>query len=241
MMRLLRCGCALGLLALMSQGCASVSSPRSFEFFVEATPENQPWFGKIQDWRERNNADPNSSVGLAPQVLSGELAELNPPPPLWPQINQFSREHQLELARSISAWSQHWAFRHYKKDVDESVDNDHWPTFSELLEKDGDDCDGLSLLNYEMLLLFGFNRDEVYRALVRRDSDGVNHMVVLWFKSETDPWVIDITRAASPTMEPISKMRGWQPVAMFNRDGLYNIIEIKPDTKPKAKAIVHHD
>ena len=70
-------------------------------------------------------------------------------------------------------------------------------------------------------------------------------MIVLWFQSETDPWVIDITRATSATMEPISKMRGWQPVAMFNRNGLYNVIETKTDTtantKPKTKEVVYHD
>lgn len=235
------CAFVVGLVTLMTQGCAAISSPRDFEFFVEATPQNQPWFPKIQDWIERSNADPNSPVGMPPQTLAGELAELNPPPPLWPQINQFSREHQLELARRINAWSQHWAFRHYKKDIDESVDNDHWPTFSELLEKDGDDCDGLSLLSYELLLLFGFDRDQVYRAVVRRDSDGVNHMVVLWFQSESDPWVIDITRATSSTMAPISKMKGWQPIAMFNRNGIYNVVEISSMAKSKTKAVVYHD
>ncbi len=158
--RSLLCVGALALVALTSQGCASIAPPRSFEFFVEATPENQPWYDKIQDWRARSNADPNSPVGLPATVLSGELAELDPTPPLWPRLNQFHREHQLELVRKISAWSQHWAFRHYIKDTDESVENDPWPTFSELLEQDGDDCDGLSLLNYEMLLLFGFDRDK---------------------------------------------------------------------------------
>ncbi|MBW2714022.1 MAG: hypothetical protein JRC77_09760 [Deltaproteobacteria bacterium] len=211
----------------MSQGCASIAPARSFEFFVEATPENQPWYDKIQDWRERSNADPNSPVGLPATVLSGELTELDPIPPLWPRFNQFHREYQLELVRRINAWSQHWAFRHYIKDIDESVENDPWPTFSELLEQDGDDCDGLSLLNYELLLLFGFDRNKVYRAVVQRNSDGVNHMIVLWFQSENDPWVIDITRSTSGTVEPISKMHGWQPVAMFNREGIYNINETK--------------
>jgi hypothetical protein len=218
----------IGGCALVSQGCAVLQSPRSFEFDVEATRQNQPWYSKIQDWQGRNDPVPKPTVRMSASSLTSTLSELDIPAWLWPNIDKFSNKDQLAQARRIDHWSKHWAIRHYIKDADESVENDPWPIFSELMENGGDDCDGVSLLSFEMLLMLGFNRDEVYRAIVQNDSDGVNHMVVLWFNTKDDPWVLDAARAASPKMKPLSDLKGWNPVAMFNRDHIYNIVEIKP-------------
>ena len=39
----------------------------------------------------------------------------------------------------------------------------------------------------------GFDKAEVYRAIVYRKSDQQHHMVTLWFEDPDDPWVIDPT------------------------------------------------
>ena len=78
------------------------------------------------------------------------------------------------------------------------------------------DCDGLDLIAYRLLLEFGFRRDRVYRAIVKRARDGGNHMVTLWFEDPEDPWILDATGAMTFRMRRFSEIEGWRPRKVFN-------------------------
>ena len=80
----------------------------------------------------------------------------------------------------------------------------------------GDDCDGLDLIVYGLLLDFGFDPDRVYRTIVKRDRDRGNHMITLWFEDPHDPWVLDATGAMTFTMLRFSETEGWTPIKVFN-------------------------
>jgi len=119
-----------------------------------------------------------------------------------------------------------WLTMHYKPDADTTLAGDHWPTLREFFETNGDDCDGLDLIAYGLLRESGFRESEIYRLIVRRDYDGANHMVSVWFEDPADPWVIDATGAMSREMLRYSQMpEGWTPRMMFNENETYNVLE----------------
>jgi hypothetical protein len=195
--------------------------------FVAVEPESQPWYDKVRAWQERSHRDPHS-LPEYPLISPDEPLPVTPAkeaPPLRVQLDRFAAQEQRDLARRINRWSQRSAFWHYEKDEDDTPASDIWPTFGELLENNGDDCDGLDLMAYQLLLRFGFDGQVVYRAVFRRNRDGANHMVTLWFESKEDPWVLDSTRAASSEMVRMSTIRGWTPVVMFNQDHVFDFAE----------------
>ena len=218
-----------GLLGLVVGLACSTLAPPPFEFFVDAKAENQPRLEKIHRWQLRSNANAQAVPGFPLARVDDHSAgsDMLEEDTLRTKMTEFRGEQQRRLARRINEWSQVAARRHYKKEEDETAENDHWPTFGELLENDGDDCDGLDLLSYRLLLDFGFDSDHVYRAVFRRNSKGTNHMVTLWFESETDPWVLDATRAATPEMKKISEVTGWTPTVMFNENRVYNVVDLR--------------
>ena len=133
------------------------------------------------------------------------------------KMGAFHVEQRHALARKINVWAKGEARTHYRFDRDpRNPALDHWPTFLELLDRNGDDCDGLDLIAFEMLREFGFQRGEIYRAVVKRNSDGRNHMVTLWFEDREDPWVIDVTGAMSGLMRKFSQLPGWTPTVVFD-------------------------
>jgi hypothetical protein len=72
----------------------------------------------------------------------------------------------------------------------------------------------------------GFGADETYRLVVRRESDGANHIVTLWFEDREDPWVIDTTGAMTLEMRRFSDLPpGWLPRMMFNENEMYDVVE----------------
>jgi len=82
---------------------------------------------------------------------------------------------------------------------------------------------------YGLLRESGFREGEVYRLIVRRDSDGANHMVSVWFEDPQDPWVIDATGAMSREMLRYSQMpAGWTPRMMFDETTMYNVVPREP-------------
>ena len=102
--------------------------------------------------------------------------------------------------------------------------DDHWPTVADLLETNGDDCDGLDLIAYQLLIEFGFDRRELYRAIVRSDKGTGNHMITLWFEGGTrDPWVFDATGAVTTEMVRFSQVFGWYPIKVFNEHTQYTV------------------
>jgi predicted transglutaminase-like cysteine proteinase len=151
---------------------------------------------------------PASDRSLRGAMQSGKLLEA---------MGAYRDEKRVELAKQVTDWSQRIARRYYKFDPGRDDPAwDYWPTVGELLGNNGDDCDGLDLIAYQMLREFGFPMSKVYRGIVRRDRDGANHMVTLWFEDPRDPWVLDATGAVTFSMRRFSELEGWTPTKVFN-------------------------
>ena len=97
--------------------------------------------------------------------------------------NEFLAERKRQVARELATWIQEQARNHYIPDGPV----DHWATFEETMQNNGDDCDGLELLPFHFLRELGFREDEVFRAIVVHPSDGMHHMVTLWFETPNVP------------------------------------------------------
>ncbi|MFP6578274.1 MAG: hypothetical protein VCC02_00595 [Myxococcota bacterium] len=217
----LRLGFAL--LCIAAVGCASISPPASaprFEFFATPEPASDLWFAKVAEWQARASAD--TRAGTPPTLgPDSEGARATPEAAersglLRIKMGNFASDEKRKLARKVNAWSQREARRHYRIEDDRNPALDHWPTFDELIARNGDDCDGLDLIAYRLLLEFGFRRDRVYRAIVKRARDGGNHMVTLWFEDPEDPWILDATGAMTFRMRRFSEIEGWRPRKVFN-------------------------
>jgi hypothetical protein len=160
---------------------------------------------------------PKSDRSLRAGMQSGKLLEA---------MGAYRDEQRVELAKKVADWSQHMARRYYKWDPGKDDPTwDHWPTVGELLSTNGDDCDGLDLIAYQMLREFGFPADRVYRGIIRRDRDQANHMVTLWFEDPKDPWVLDATGAVTFAMRRFSELEGWTPTKIFNERGQFLAVE----------------
>lgn len=223
---------------VLSFGCATTNSTDqpSYDFFAKPGGNDDIWFKKVAEWQVRarhGNATANASTGIGP---GSEGAQMTPEQVkrsglLRIKMAGFAAEEKRALARKINAFSQLQARRHYKIENDRNPAEDHWPTFQELLARNGDDCDGLDMITYEMLLDFGFPRDRVYRAIVRRGRDRGNHMVTLWFEDGNDPWILDATGAMTFSMRRFSETEGWVPRKVFNENEQFGIAELPVDGK----------
>lgn len=218
----------LALLACSALACATAPSEPRFEFFRPPKADD-PFYPKITDWQRRQR--------LEPPVVENATAvdELTLDPQEYPfgllrlKFERLLNRHKRRIAREFTEWSQRQARMHYKPDADTTLAEDHWPTLREFFEANGDDCDGLDLIAYGLLRESGFREDEIYRLIVRRDSDGANHMVSVWFEDARDPWVIDATGAMSRKMLRYSQMpAGWTPRMMFNETTMYNVVVSEP-------------
>ena len=219
----LACGALSAALIALTVGCASTSAPTSrtsprFDFFRAAVPNDDvadPWYPKVVEWQGRMQAEgarlPATDRSLRSAEVSGKLMY---------SMSAFRDEQRRELARRSIDWAQHIARKFYKWDA-KGPEWDHWPTVGELLGKNGDDCDGLDLVAYQMLREFGFPKDSVFRAILTRDRDKANHMVTLWFEDPKDPWVLDATGAATFEMRRFSELAGWTPIKVFNERTQY--------------------
>jgi predicted transglutaminase-like cysteine proteinase len=208
------------LLACLSLGggCQSSLGPPSslYQYFAAPSP-GDAWSIKIRGWQERERVsapDPNAASQLDPTRL-GDLRA---------KYDEFREERRRELARNVAKWIQDQARDHYIADGPV----DHWATFEETFQRNGDDCDGLELLVFHFLRDLGFPEDQVFRAIVVRRTDGQHHMVTLWFEDPKDPWVIDPTGAMTTGMPRMSEMPDWVPLKIFSdvadwsvRDGRY--------------------
>ncbi len=215
----------LAITALTSFSCATSFGDRSsYVFFGEMDPESDVWQEKVEAWQNQSRIDRTASPGHLLLESDAPLPE-GKEIPLSMKIAEFASDEQRVIAKRINTWSQRQAFWHYKPEDNKDFDGDHWPTYRELLEKNGDDCDGLDLMSYELLGSFGFDPNTVFRAIVRRDSDRANHMVTLWFEKPDDPWVLDATRAMVRDMTLFSEIKGWTPTVMFNQTQQFSVFE----------------
>jgi hypothetical protein len=217
----------LALLAA-SFAVACAGPPRigkTFDFFAPARADD-PFYPKIADWQRRQRADRLTGVLPAPAPAAGDDAGSHPFGLLRVKFDQFLKRHKRALAREFTVWSQRQARLHYSPDPETTLAGDHWPTVEELFETNGDDCDGVDLIAYALLREAGFRADETYRLVVRRERDGANHMVTLWFEDPEDPWVIDATGAMTVEMRRFSDLPpGWSPRVMFNENEAYDVLE----------------
>ncbi len=211
----------------------------SFAYFAKPA-DTDPWSPKIAGWQSRERANGHIDFGESPAEVSGSAvappaaadeeaapgvvgetsadeASIAEPTALRDKYVSFRRERRRNMARDVAFWIQDEARRHYVPDGP----IDHWATLEETLERDGDDCDGLELLTYHFLLDLGFQKAEIYRAVVVRPSDGQHHMVTLWFEDPDDPWVIDPTGAMVLGMPRMSEVPGWVPLKVFSETEEY--------------------
>ena len=208
-------------------GCASAPKPPSYSFFEPANRLAGPWFVQIEEWQRRMLAEADSPLLAADFTRvenSGDRTDEDEEK-LVERIGDFAVDERRELAEKI-AFLALWEGRtHYRLDEDPSLAGDHWPTYTELAERNGDDCDGLDLIAYRLLGEFGFPREQLFRAVMRRDIDRRNHMVTLWFEDAKDPWVFDATGAMTQRMVRFSKIEGWTPTAVFNEQEQFSVAE----------------
>jgi hypothetical protein len=207
-------GCAL---LLTAGGCRTVV-PTDGELSYFATPApDDAWSRKIRGWQQRELEAPAGPAPVAAEPPRLDPAERGS---LRTKYNEFLVERKRKAARELAVWIQEQSRDHYIPDG--AVD--HWATFEETLQNNGDDCDGLELLAFHFLRELGFHEDEVFRAIVVRPSDGQHHMVTLWFETPSDPWVIDPTGAMTTGMPKMSQVAGWKPLKVFSEKREFTVV-----------------
>ncbi len=189
---------ALALAGLALGGCALLpGASRPSYRFVEGASADVFAHAKISGWqmRERSAPDPPTA---APDTLGDS----------W---ERFVAAERRTMAERVAAWIQKEAEAHYLPDTA----GDHWPTFAEVSGRREDDCDGFELLALQALRSLGFPEGRLYRAVLERAEDGMQHMVTLWFETPDDPLVIDPTGFATGPVRRLSGLAGWEPRALF--------------------------
>jgi len=231
-------GCVALLVGLtLAAGCATAPPPsKEWEFFAPASPQQGPWYPKVAEWQTRARADRWDPFVRLPEEEAARQARPGARPseagldPMPEKLGAFASTQRRLLAERIFHWVRRTAPFYYqtdRPDSEESTDrknrhaaedpkDDYWPTYSELVDRNGDDCDGLDLVAYRMLQEFAFPRDELFRAVLRRNRDAANHMVTLWFEDPSDPWVFDATGASTTEFVRFSEISDWTPTAIFN-------------------------
>jgi len=219
------------LLSLVAgPGCAGPGAPQRasvYAYFGEPVA-GDAWSRKIRGWQIRQEASRASERRVAvaavsePRERSAGAPLRADPGTLLQKYARFRADRMRETARALAAWIQRQAHQHYIEDGPV----DHWATLEETMRTNGDDCDGLELLVFNLLRELGFDREAVYRAVVYRRTDGQHHMVTLWFEDPRDPWVIDPTGAMTAGMPHMSELPEWVPIKVFSEDRDYTVREV---------------
>jgi len=225
---------ALVLVVSLTAGCAGIPRyPRpdyTFGFFGEVPSDRDFWHDKVADWQVRQRTDLAAMAAEPAAYPSRRRSGL-----LSIKQAQWEQRERRELAKRIFLWTQEEARAHYRFDPITDVAGDPWPTSKNLFDTNGDDCDGLDLIAYELMRSFGFPADELYRAVIRRDRDGGNHMVTLWFEDPEDPWVMDATGAMSRRLRRFSEFLGWTPTKVFNEYAQFTPVKVPHGTESVAR------
>jgi hypothetical protein len=204
---------AISLAGWLLLSCAHqgqiLPSVATMRILAPAAPTNL-WHAKIGEWQARHDAD-MARQGLSPKD----------PTALGRAYEDFVRAARRQAAEQTVAWVQEQSRRFYRPDGDV----DHWATLGEVITGDGDDCDGLDLLTFEMLRRLGFGEHEIYRAIVVEASTGQHHMVTLWFDGEdrSDPYLLDPTGIVTTRMVRMSEIPGWEPIQVFDERAHYAV------------------
>jgi len=213
-----------------ASGCAGfrpIERAVSYEYFAKPA-SGDAWSRKIRGWQLRQEADRAMENGEGtpavsePNRRSRALVLPAEQGTLQEKYASFRADRQRHTALELADWIQSQARQHYIEDGP----IDHWATFEETMKTNGDDCDGLELLVFNLLRDLGFDQEEVYRAVVYRKADGQHHMVTLWFEDPEDPWVIDPTGAMTSGMPRMSDMPEWVPIKVFTEERDYTVREL---------------
>ena len=215
----LRFAVCLGLssvFALAGLSCASgPGMGRAWGWFGPPN-SHDVWSEAIEEWQARSDGELPAVAEAAARALTETT---DAPPTLALAYLDFRREQRVAYARQVTDWIQEQARQHFVADGE----SDHWATVDEVLEADGDDCDGLAVLAYHLLREAGFADEELYQAIVYRASDDQYHMVTLWFEHAADPWVIDPTAAMTEPMVRMSSIADWRPLKIFSEHAEYTV------------------
>src|SRR5262249_44218959 len=112
-------------------------------YFTTPAPDD-PWSGKIRGWQQSQLHTPSGPAAVTARpprfdpIQQGSLRE---------NYNEFVAEQKRQIARELVTWIQKQSREHYIPDGPV----DHWATFEETLQNNGDDCDGLELLPNHLL------------------------------------------------------------------------------------------
>jgi len=207
--------CSIALLCALGLGCTSMAPSQSgYRFFAQAEPEHDPWYEKVAHWQEREREDLPGATLADPAAVrqAGPYSGL-----LRVKMGRWESHQRLALAKQLAEWAQAESRRHYRFDPVTSQADDPWPTTKDLLDTNGDDCDGLDLIAYKLMREFGFPPDQLFRAIVRRDRDRANHMVTLWFDN----------RDVTSSVRRFSELPGWTPTKVFNEREQYTPTQLQ--------------
>jgi hypothetical protein len=213
---------AAGIAFALAFGCAgSLYGDVAYDYFAAPDPDD-PWSPKIEFWQLRERIDGGEDTLPSAAPVAGQ-GKANPSAAgigdLRAKYESFRGARKRAMARELAAWIQEQSQEHYLPDGGV----DHWATIEETFQGNGDDCDGLELLTYNLLRDLGFPANEVYRAIVFRRSDGQHHMVTLWFETPDDPWVIDPTGAMTSGFPRMSEVPEWTPLKVFSEDEEFTV------------------
>ncbi len=213
---------ALGLFSCV--GATAPGFPAAYRWF-ESPREADPWKAPILDWQHRVRAR-QGAAGSNPHETAVSASRPSQPEAttetaaLAEAYHAFQHRERKRLVREVSAWIQEQAKEHFVPDPGVDI----WPTPEEVLATGGDDCDGLAFLTHRLLLEMGVSEEELFLAIVRRERDGLHHMVGLWFGDGEDPWIIDPTGAMTTDFVRMSGVGGWKPLAVFTETAHYRAL-----------------
>lgn len=213
---------AASALLLVSCATRSVSSV-SLNFFAPAPPSD-PWNYKVSEWQSRHHLDRGDE---RPGGVRSELGRRYEQ--LTRDLEERRAQDRRRLVADLVGWVQAQSNEYYRPDGKE----DHWATVGQVIDQGGDDCDGLDLLGFVLLRRLGFDRDEIYRAIIVERGTGQHHMVTLWFEDRSDPYVLDPTGVVHKGLARLSEIQGWDPIELFDEASHFRV-EISPGGMPVA-------
>ncbi len=226
-----RAALCAGLAALL-QACATAPGLRHYALF-EPVVEGDVFAPAIRHWQAETRLEELTDElallrarlapdGAAPAALH-EPASREPEgeSPLGTAYAGFRTELRRGVVNDTVRWVQQQSGLYYRRDAQ----GDDWPVLGELLERGGDDCDGLDLLTFSLLRRLGFRPGEIYRAILRHRESDLHHVVTLWFEPghRADPWLLDSTGEVSRAVRPLSEHPHWEPLRLFDETSSYRV------------------
>ncbi|MCP4005699.1 MAG: hypothetical protein GY725_16030 [bacterium] len=200
--------CSLAILG--ASACATLPTPPDWDLFGEM-PRDDAFAPGVLVWQGIRMLDADRQRKASPDAS-----------PLAQEFASFSRDLRREIVERTVRWVQLNSGLYFEADGE----IDTWPTLADVLESGGDDCDGMDVLTFEILRDAGFERGEIYRAVLVREEDQLHHMVTLWFPVDRpqDPFVLDPTGDVTPIVRRLSQVQNkWTPLVLFDETDRFRV------------------